>query len=82
MTRPVVLEQPQAEHLSKTIKSPKIVAFTGSSDETIKVWDLAADQCLATWKARRPYEGMQIDKIKGLAKAQVATLQALGSISN
>jgi WD40 repeat protein len=62
------------------IDSPKPFAFTGSLDETIKVWDLEAAKCLTTWKPLRPYEGMQIDKIRGLTKAQTATLQALGSI--
>jgi WD40 repeat protein len=62
------------------MNSPKFIAFTGSLDETIKVWDLDAVKCIATWKSRRPYEGMQIDKIHGLTKAQKASLQALGSI--
>jgi WD40 repeat protein len=61
------------------MESPTSLAFTGSLDETIKVWDLEAATCLATWKSRRPYEGMQIDKIQGLTKAQEATLQALGA---
>ncbi|WP_310481431.1 NB-ARC domain-containing protein [Chamaesiphon sp. VAR_48_metabat_403] len=60
--------------------SPKFIAFTGSLDETIKVWDLDAAKCLSTWKSRRPYEGMQIDKIHGLTRTQKASLQALGSI--
>jgi hypothetical protein len=51
-------------------------------DETIKVWGLEAAKCLATWKTRRPYEGMQIDKIKGLTNAQRSTLQVLGAIRN
>ncbi|WP_309744405.1 NB-ARC domain-containing protein [Chamaesiphon sp. OTE_20_metabat_361] len=59
--------------------SPNFLAFTGSLDETIKVWDLEAAKCIATWKSRRPYEGMQIDKIHGLTKAQKASLQALGA---
>jgi WD40 repeat protein len=62
--------------------SPKLFAFTGSLDETIKVWDLAAGKCVTTWKSRRPYEGMQIDKIHGLTTAQQASLQALGAIRN
>jgi len=60
--------------------SPRFIAFTGSLDETIKVWDLEAAKCLTTWKSRRPYEGMQIDKIHGLTTAQKATLQALGAV--
>jgi WD40 repeat protein len=62
--------------------SPKLMAFSGSLDETIKVWDLEAAQCLATWKSLRPYEGMKIDKIKGLTRAQQTTLQALGAVAH
>ncbi len=62
--------------------SPKFIAFTGSLDETIKVWDLDAAKCLTTWKSRRPYEGMQIDKMQGLNTAQLSTLQALGADRN
>jgi WD40 repeat protein len=60
--------------------SPKLLAFTGGLDETIKIWDIAAGECLATWQAVRPYEGMKIDRIKGLSKAQQSTLQDLGSV--
>jgi WD40 repeat protein len=62
-------------------ESPQLIAFTGSLDETIKVWDLAAAECLATWKSRRPYEGMQIDRIQGLTTAQLRTLKALGAVA-
>jgi WD40 repeat protein len=61
------------------LESSKLVAFTGSLDETIKVWDLETGECIATWKSLHPYEGMQIDKIQGLTKAQQVTLQALGA---
>ncbi len=64
------------------IDSGKSIAFTGSLDETIKVWDLAAAKCLATWKSLRPYEGMQIDRIRGLTTAQQASLYALGAVHN
>ena len=76
---PTVEITPQLEYLCKTIESSKLVAFSGSLDETIKVWDLEAAKCLATWKPRRPYEGMQIDRIQGLTNAQRSTLLALGS---
>ncbi len=59
---------------------PKLLAFSASIDETIKVWDLEAGECLATWRSKRPYEGMKIDKIKGLTKAQQSTLKALGAV--
>jgi WD40 repeat protein len=62
------------------LDSTKSIAFTGSLDETIKVWDLEAAKCLATWKSLRPYEGMQIDRIRGLTKAQQASLYALGAV--
>lgn len=70
----------QIEHLSKTVNLPKAIAFTGSLDETINVWDLGAAKCLATWKPLRAYERMQIDKIQGLTTAQTATLRALGAV--
>jgi hypothetical protein len=45
------------------------------------MWDLEAAECLATWKPRCPYEGMQIDRIQGLITAQLRTLQALGAVA-
>ena len=72
----------QIEHLSQTVNSFKVIAFTGSLDETIKVWDLGSAKCLATWKPLRAYEGMQIDRIQGLTPPQRSTLQALGAIGN
>jgi WD40 repeat protein len=59
---------------------PRLTAFTGSLDETIKVWDIERGNCRSTWKPRRAYEGMKIDQIQGLTKAQRATLRALGAI--
>ncbi len=58
----------------------KVVVFTASLDETIKTWDVFANKCLDTWKIQRPYEGMKIDNIQGLKKAQISTLQALGAV--
>ncbi len=59
---------------------PKLLAFSASIDETIKVWDLEARKCLTTWRSKRPYEGMKIDKVKGLTKAQQSTLKSLGAV--
>jgi WD40 repeat protein len=64
------------------LDSSQSIAFTGSLDETIKVWDLETAKCIATWKSLRPYEGMQIDRIRGLTKAQQASLSALGAVRN
>ncbi len=61
---------------------PKLVAFTGGVDEKIKVWDVETAEQLASWQSIRPYEGMKIDKIKGLTKAQKTTLKNLGGVVN
>jgi WD40 repeat protein len=58
----------------------QLVAFSGGSDETIKVWDLETAACVQSWKPLRPYEGMKINNIQGLAAAQLATLRVLGAI--
>jgi WD40 repeat protein len=64
-----------------TSMDPQQYIYTGSLDETIKKWGLATTNCLATWKIRRPYEGMKIDKMQGLTDAQKSTLTALGAIN-
>jgi WD40 repeat protein len=69
-----------AMDLATSLESDQQYIYTGSLDETIKRWDLAAANCLATWKIRRPYEGMKIDKIQGLTDAQKSTLKALGAV--
>jgi WD40 repeat protein len=53
---------------------------TSSADETIKLWDVKTGTCLETLRADRPYEGMNITGVTGLAEAQKATLIALGAI--
>jgi len=52
---------------------------SGSHDETIKLWDVLTGDCLKTLRAPRPYEGMNITGVTGLAEAQKATLKALGA---
>ena len=69
-----------AMDVAASLTSPQRYVYTGSLDETIKMWDLTTTKCLATWKIRRPYEGMKIDKIQGLTDAQKSTLTALGAI--
>ena len=69
-----------AMDVATSLASPQKYAYTGSLDETIKMWDLTTVQCLATWKIRRPYEDMKIDKIQGLTDAQKSTLKALGAV--
>ncbi len=69
--------------IAKTSASapPRLLGFSGSLDETIKVWDLESAECLDTWKPPRPYEGMSIDRIAGINESQVASLKALGAIA-
>jgi WD40 repeat protein len=62
--------------------SSSLTAFTASLDESIKVWDLETGECRGTWRSPRPYEGMQIQNIRGLTKAQTATLNALGAVAD
>ncbi len=50
--------------------NPQFLAVSGSLDETIKVWDLHFYECLATWTAPQPYEGMSDNmKLKLLVSA-------------
>lgn len=68
-------------YLQLTEQEPaSLVAFSGGSDEAIKVWNLETAEYLESWKPLRPYEGMKIDRIQGLTPAQVATLCALGAV--
>ncbi|MEH1793717.1 hypothetical protein [Nostoc sp.] len=59
--------------------SARLTAFSGSLDETIKIWDLQTGKYDQTWRAPRPDEGMKLENIQGLTEAQLATLQALGA---
>ena len=51
-----------------------------SEDGEIKLWNYQSGECLKTMRSDRPYEGMNIAGVKGLTKAEVATLRALGAI--
>jgi WD40 repeat protein len=53
---------------------------SGSEDETIKLWQVNTGECLKTFRAERPYEGMNITGTTGLTAAQRATLRALGAV--
>jgi WD40 repeat protein len=66
--------------VQRSSDQPTLLAFSGSLDETIRVWDLEAATCLATWKSLRPYEGMKIRDIQGLTTAQKDNLEVLGAI--
>jgi WD40 repeat protein len=53
---------------------------SGSTDETIKLWDVNTAECIKTLRAERPYEGMNITRVRGLTEAQKTTLKALGAV--
>jgi WD40 repeat protein/DNA-binding HxlR family transcriptional regulator len=57
------------------------ILASGSQDETVKLWELNSGQCLQTLRNKRPLEGMSIKDAKGLTKAQIITLTALGSVT-
>ncbi|MFB2891523.1 NB-ARC domain-containing protein [Aerosakkonemataceae cyanobacterium BLCC-F50] len=54
--------------------------ISGSSDGTIKFWNVQTDKCLKTLRVPRPYEGMNITKVKGITDGQQETLRALGAV--
>jgi WD40 repeat protein len=58
------------------------ILASGSSDETIKIWDVGAGECLRMLRAERPYAGMNITGATGLTTAQKQALKALGAIEN
>ena len=55
---------------------------SGSSDETIRLWDVNSGQCLTVLRPDRPYEGMNITGVTGLTNAQKETLRMLGAIDH
>ncbi len=55
---------------------------SGSQDETIKLWDVQTGECLKTFRANRPYEGMNITEVTGLNEAQKTRLKALGAVED
>ncbi len=53
---------------------------TGSQDETVRLWDITTGECLQILRSPRPYEGMNIQGVIGLSKAQKASLKILGAV--
>jgi predicted NACHT family NTPase len=51
------------------------------ADGNIKLWDTNTCQCLNSL-SDRPYENMNITGVKGLTDAEIATLKALGAVSD
>jgi WD40 repeat protein len=55
------------------------VLASASDDQTIRFWDTETGECLKILKNERPYEGMNITGVVGIAEAQRAVLKALGA---
>jgi WD40 repeat protein len=53
---------------------------SGSYNGEIKLWDRQTGACLGTLRSDRPYERMNITRVKGLTEGQKATLKLLGAI--
>ncbi len=77
-----VLIQEAHQGIIRSLKvSPdgKLLASCGE-DGAIMIWDLESFAHLQTLRRDRPYERLNITGIRGLNKAQKASLQALGAI--
>jgi WD40 repeat protein len=55
------------------------VVASGSQDQTVRLWDVKTGESIQTLRAKRPYEGMNITRVKGLTEATILTLQSLGA---
>ncbi|MFN8443801.1 MAG: BTAD domain-containing putative transcriptional regulator [Caldilineaceae bacterium] len=54
--------------------------LSGSTDETIRIWEVDSGVCLQILRAPRPYEGMNIANVSGLTDSQKHSLKALGAV--
>jgi WD40 repeat protein/transcriptional regulator with XRE-family HTH domain len=55
---------------------------SGGDDGKILLWDVRTKEYIRTCIGERPYERMNIARVKGLTEAQTATLRALGAIES
>lgn len=54
---------------------------SSSEDETVKLWNIQTGECIETFRAKRPYENVDITGVTGLTEVQNETLTALGAIT-
>ncbi|AFZ55906.1 NACHT and WD40 repeat domain-containing protein [Anabaena cylindrica] len=52
---------------------------SGSFDNTVKLWDVQTGDCIATFN-HQLYAGLKIQGVKGLSRAEILTLKALGAV--
>jgi WD40 repeat protein/transcriptional regulator with XRE-family HTH domain len=67
---------------SVSLSSDSKLVGSGSNDGTIKLWSVQTGDCVKTLKSERPYEGMNITRVKGLTDPQKATLKLLGAVED
>ncbi|MDJ0568336.1 MAG: NB-ARC domain-containing protein [Pleurocapsa sp. MO_192.B19] len=53
--------------------------ISSSTDGTIRIWNLATGETIKVLRPERPYEGMNIQGVKGLTTSQQKALVALGA---
>jgi hypothetical protein len=53
---------------------------SGGQDAVIRLWDVQSHQHLATLRAERPYERLDISHTRGLTSAQQTALRTLGAV--
>lgn len=53
---------------------------SASEDGTIRIWDMASFDCIHVLKPHRPYEGMKISGVRGLAATELTALKGLGAV--
>ncbi len=58
------------------------ILASGSEDGKIKLWDVNTGNCIKTLRPERPYEKLNITKVKGLTEAEKSTLKALGAVED
>ena len=58
------------------------ILASGSSDQTIKVWDSETSRCIQTLQMPGPYQGTNITGVTGISEAQRTALKALGAVEN
>jgi WD40 repeat protein/HPt (histidine-containing phosphotransfer) domain-containing protein len=77
-----ILQGHQGEVWKVAFTTDALQVISGSQDGTIRMWDVATGECTRSLRAKRPYEGMDITNVTGVAEAQQASLKLLGAIAS